>query len=219
LSCRDFFNSVAQKWDTMCQHDVSKIDKILELVDLEQEDSVLDVGTGTGVMIPHLLKRVGLCGHITGIDIAEKMLKIAEAKNTSANVRFIHGDIMTINLNKESFNTIMCYSVFPHLNNQRLAISKMCNLVKPSGKVIICHSQSREKINNLHKKSAIPAISNDYLPSASTVSGYFKEQGMKVLQQIDNTEMFVVLAQKIVAKAREPYLRVPATFDPCRGDL
>jgi hypothetical protein len=69
------------------------------------------------------------------------------------------------------------------------------------------------------KKSAIPAISNDYLPSASTVSGYFKEQGMKVLQQIDNTEMFVVLAQKIVAKAREPYLRVPATFDPCRGDL
>ena len=34
----------------------------------------------------------------------------------------------------------------------------------------------QEKINNLHKKSAIPAISNDYLPSASTVSGYFKEQ-------------------------------------------
>ena len=60
LSCRDFFNLVAQKWDTMCQHDVSKIDKIVELVDLEQEDSVLDVGTGTGVMIPHLLKRVGV---------------------------------------------------------------------------------------------------------------------------------------------------------------
>jgi tRNA A58 N-methylase Trm61 len=40
----------------------------------------LDVGSGTGVLVPFLLKAVGPAGHITIIDFAEKMAEICKAK-------------------------------------------------------------------------------------------------------------------------------------------
>ncbi|MDI3481222.1 MAG: hypothetical protein PWQ97_877 [Tepidanaerobacteraceae bacterium] len=196
LGCREFFNSVAEKWDDMCCHDTEKINRILDMAQLKKGDKVLDVGTGTGVMIPFLQERVGEQGYITAIDLAENMLKIAERKYRTLNVSFIHADITTADLDG-NFDLILCYSVFPHFKDRLKAIKNMYRLLKPGGRILICHSQSRKQINQIHMNSPSREINRDHLPPASVVGEYLKEQGMKLLAEVDSEEMYVVMAQKM----------------------
>ena len=56
----DFLNSMAGTWDERCRDDQYRINEILDLLPIKQGDTVLDVGTGTGVLVPYLLERIGV---------------------------------------------------------------------------------------------------------------------------------------------------------------
>lgn len=196
MDSRHFFNSMALKWDIICNHDENKINHILDLIGVKNQDKVLDVGTGTGILLPFLLERIGQSGEIVGIDIAEKMLEIAKKKNPSKNIRFICADILDVELQEEYFDVIICYSAFPHFKDQQRAVSNMSRCLKDMGVLCICHSQSRDAINSLHKKSSDKIISRDHLPEMDIMKRYFSNAGLEVIKQIDNEEMFVILGRK-----------------------
>lgn len=108
-----FFNSLASTWDETCKHDIDKVEKILDLTGIKIGNHILDVGTGTGVLIPSLYKRVGKSGYIRAVDIAENMVKMAERKNNYENVSFECGDVLEMNHDKNTYDQIICYSIFP----------------------------------------------------------------------------------------------------------
>ena len=195
MNQRDFFNSMAEKWDSICNHDQNKINEILDLSDIQQGANVLDVGTGTGIMIPFLISRVGNTGKITAVDIADKMIEIAKSKNSYENVSFLVGDVFNLDLPVGYYDVIMCYSVFPHFEYKLTVAEKLGKFLKPGGKIVICHSQSRDEINHMHKDSS-PAVSMDYLPDAETIKGYFGNYNYKTIVEVDNERIFVVIGQK-----------------------
>jgi len=192
---KEFFNSMAEKWDTICQHDTIKIRFILNLLNIKNDAKILDVGTGTGVLIPFLHSRIGDEGEILAIDVSTKMLEVARGKCNYANVKFIEGDILDFNLNSEYFDYIFCYSVFPHFSDKQLAINRMGKFLRNGGKIVICHSQSRDEINNLHRKAS-EAVCEDDLPDIKTIKSYFKNAGLDTTVEIDNREMFIVIGEK-----------------------
>jgi ubiquinone/menaquinone biosynthesis C-methylase UbiE len=196
LDSKEFFNSMAEKWDTTVFHDTSKIQKILDMLFIKEGEKVLDVGTGTGVMIPFLISYTGSKGKIIAVDMAEKMIEIARHKCTCDNVEFIEGDIFNIELPDNYFDCVMCYSVFPHFQDKRAAIQKFAKKLRKKGRIIICHSQSRKEINNLHKKTS-DAVSNDTLPTLGTIRNYYDLSGLKTVAEIDNDEMFVIIGCKV----------------------
>jgi demethylmenaquinone methyltransferase/2-methoxy-6-polyprenyl-1,4-benzoquinol methylase len=195
ITHKEFFNSAAETWDTVCRHDTNKINFILDLLNIKTGARILDVGTGTGVLIPFLAQRTGKQGEITALDISEKMLEIAKRKYTYDNVSFICGDILDVNLPGEYFDYIICYSVFPHFNDKQSAIKIIYRYLKTGGKLIICHSQSRNKVNDLHK-NASEAISKDHLPDIKTINNMCMNEKLKTVLEIDSEEMFVVISEK-----------------------
>jgi demethylmenaquinone methyltransferase/2-methoxy-6-polyprenyl-1,4-benzoquinol methylase len=76
---------MAEKWDTICHHDKNKNNEMLDLVNIKQGSKVLDVGTGTGVMIPFLTSRIGDTGEIVAVDVVEKMIEVARSKYNDSN--------------------------------------------------------------------------------------------------------------------------------------
>ena len=52
---KEFFDSQAENWDTHAVHDPAKKAYIVGKLELEDGMSILDVGTGTGTMIPDYL--------------------------------------------------------------------------------------------------------------------------------------------------------------------
>ena len=192
---REFFNKMADKWDEICCHEVSKLKDITKMAGISKGQTVLDVGTGTGVMLPFIHELTGDEGEITAIDLSEKMLEIAKRKYSFDNVSFILGDIADVALPQSNFDVIMCYSVFPHFQDKPETVSRMAELLKPDGRFVIAHSQSRDAINNLHVRSS-DAVNEDELPEAATIEKYIKQAELVPILTEDNDEMFVVIGQK-----------------------
>lgn len=192
---REFFNKMAEKWDEICLHDDEKIKYILNLLDIKKEAKILDIGTGTGVLLPHLVDLTGRNSKIMAIDVSENMIKVARSKFNYSNVEFLCEDIMKARLPYEYFDYIICYSVFPHFKDQKSVINLVSKYLNRGGKILIGHSQSRNEINKLHKRVA-DEVSDDYLPTIDTINNYYKYSGLKTITKLDNEKFFVIIAEK-----------------------
>jgi len=82
---------------------------------------VLDVGCGTGVLIPYLLESIGPTGRVVGLDYSKNMLRIAREKfpkQTYPNVDFVLADVMAFEAD-DLFDIVICYSSFPTFLTKR----------------------------------------------------------------------------------------------------
>jgi demethylmenaquinone methyltransferase/2-methoxy-6-polyprenyl-1,4-benzoquinol methylase len=187
-----FFDSIAYKWDGIVSHDSIKIGFILDSLGIKSSDSILDIGTGTGILIPFLIDRLHGYGSITAIDISSKMLEIAKLKHNSDQVKFIKLDFMEADI-QEDFDIVLCYSCFPHLNDKGAAVEKMLKTLKKGGKLAIFHSEGREKINWLHSNMN-NQVKEDRLPAAEELKSVIEAYGGKVVHIEDSEEKYVIIA-------------------------
>lgn len=192
-SQKDFFNEKAEIWDEICIHDIVKVKTILDMLDIEKGASVLDVGTGTGVLVPELSSRVGEAGSILAVDVSDKMIEVCERKHKYKNAQFKCVDALV--LKENNYQYITCYSMFPHFQDKKEALTILAQKLSEKGKLIICHSQSRDAINSLHQ-TAGEEVKEDRLPTIETLEKYFSEAGLKTVHTVDNDEMFVIIGEK-----------------------
>lgn len=192
---KGFFDEMAERWDQTVFHDPKKLSRIFEYIQIAPGQRALDVGTGTGVLIPYIEDRVGNEGQILAIDLSEKMLEKASEKYPYSNVQYIAGDIMDFPLEGEGFDCIICYSVFPHFTDQEKTVLHLSQGLNKGGKLIICHSQSRDGINQLHR-SAGENVAKDLLPPMSSIVRMMEESNLRVIHEIDSDEMFLILGKK-----------------------
>ena len=78
---KEFFDKYAETWDEITFHNPKKLIRILSVLDLKPGQKVLDVGSGTGVMIPYLFNYVKETGSIVAIDFSENMIMISKRKH------------------------------------------------------------------------------------------------------------------------------------------
>lgn len=195
MSGNNFFNEIADRWDEINHYPVKKIETMLHMLGIGRSDTVLDVGTGTGVLLPLLMKQTRP-ENITAIDAAEKMIAKAKEKFSNTAIQFIAGDVLEYPLNADYYDHIICYSVFPHFEDKRAVIKLFAALLKQGGLVSILHSSSRENINKTHTHIASRGISSDYLLPAQEYIPLLNRNGLKEERVIDNEEMFVLCGRK-----------------------
>ncbi|GAB4281167.1 MAG: methyltransferase domain-containing protein [Candidatus Rifleibacteriota bacterium] len=192
---KQYFNRMAENWDSICQHDEEKLKKIIGLMNIKPGQKVLDVGCGTGVMLPILFDMVGKSGELVGVDYAEKMIKIARQKHKYANLKCVCEDIECIELKSGHFDHVLCYSVYPHFKDPSKTIGHLAKALVKGGRLCVCHSESRERINQCHQDAG-RQVAHDVLPSAEKVAHVLVAAGLKPIEKIDNDELFVVIAEK-----------------------
>ena len=188
---KDFFDQHAKEWDIINHNDARKLEYIADLLSLGGGEKILDVGTGTGVMIPYYLERLS-AGRIVAVDFSEKMIEQASAKYPpSDRLEYMVSDVNSLPPS-ESFDTAVCYSCFPHFPDPRSALKALAGTLKHGGKLVIAHSSSKDFINNVHRCSG-EEISNDYLPNAEIMSELFGEQNITTIFSRDDGEYYIVM--------------------------
>lgn len=169
-SIKEFFDSIAPKWDNEPIADKKILDIILDNGGIRENIDILDVACGTGVLFPCYLHRN--VKSITAIDLSPEMVKIAKSKFPQANV--ICGDAENIILDKQ-FDAIMIYNAFPHFPEPKKVIENLSKALKTGGRFTIAHGLSKKELDEIHQKSA-GAVSN-VLPEcddlAKMLSPYF----------------------------------------------
>ena len=162
---KTYFNRAAKDWDE--HFDTPELATCLEHLvptfGLEPGQDVLDVGTGTGILIPYLLQVIGRSGSITAIDYAEKMVQRCSLKYSHLpNVSIKLQDVEELNLPSESFDAVICFGLFPHLTNKEQALHNLNHVLKSGGKLIIAHALSSGEVKAHHGISS--AVAHDVLP-------------------------------------------------------
>ena len=100
---------------------------------------VAEIGCGSGNMTCWMAQRVGLNGHVTGVDASEESLEQArkQAKvRQLGNVEFVWGDVNQLSLPPASFDLLYCRFVLMHQRQPEKGLSQMAAAVRPGGMVI-----------------------------------------------------------------------------------
>lgn len=193
---RGFFNEKACIWDKICVHDQTKMEYIVRMIGICGDERVLDIGTGTGVMIPHYLRCLSQ-GSIVGVDYSENMIKVARSKFSEKDhpmVSYVVSDLYDLKYDEE-FDLVVCYSCFPHFMDQPLAVRTLSRALRSGGRLVVAHSDSAKKINGVHMSGGVE-ISNDFLPSMAELKSMMADCGLTATFERDDDDYFICIAAK-----------------------
>ena len=101
---------------------------------------VLDIGTGPG-FFTIILEELGYT-NITGIDVSEKMLKVAKENiqkygKKNSRIQFIQMDAQKLEFKPESFDIIVSRNLTWNLEKPQQAYSEWLRVLKPNGALFI----------------------------------------------------------------------------------
>lgn len=166
-----FFDNLADQWDQMTKQNFRSIKTILNISGLKKELNILDIATGTGVLIPFLEKFKP--EHITAIDVSKKMIEraVVKYKDKYNNIDFIYGNFYEFE--EKNFDYAICYRAYPHFTDKELFAKHLSSCLKLGGRFVIAHSESKEVINNRHNSNHTSSEAKN-LESALKEEEYFK---------------------------------------------
>ncbi|MCR1848287.1 methyltransferase domain-containing protein [Paeniclostridium sordellii] len=191
----EFFNKIAKEWDSIIEVNEEKINLLLSKLYIKSNERILDVGTGTGVIIP-FIKALNKGVYIKGVDISTGMLNIAKEKYENLeNIEFEIKDVEEEEI-YEKYDKIILYSMFPHLENKTKTVKTLINKnLNKNGKLIIAHSNSREFLNNMHKEKD-KSVSKARLIPVNNQRKIFEKNGLKVLEAFENDQIYYLVLVK-----------------------
>lgn len=121
--------------------------RTFELMDLREGQSLLDVGCGTGVMLPALANAVGARGSVTGLDHSAAFLARSDRRlrdnGLEERVRLIQGDALALPFADATFDVTHAERLLMHLADPDAAIREMARVTRPGGRVVSAEVDTR----------------------------------------------------------------------------
>ena len=198
LRRQSYFNDAADTWDQ--EYRTPRLLRFLEqfvpTFGLQPGQSVLDVGAGTGILIPFLRRAVGAYGSITAIDYAENMVQICRSKYQHIiNVIIDFQDVEALSFPPASFDAIIGFGVFPHIDDKVKAIANFYRVLKSGGRLIIAHALSSDEIHNHHHNTS-SAVALDVLPTEPEMRRLLHRAGFTEISIKDEPGYYLCLSSK-----------------------
>lgn len=190
-----FFDRLAPVWDEQeILSTPARVKSILKKLSIGRGMDILDLGTGTGILIPYLHDLIGNEGNIAAVDISEGMISRAVEKYGHLhNVRFIQSDFESSAL-PGGYDRILLYSVYPHLHQPEQTLKKLLQAnLKPNGRIVIAFPTDEHFINNIHSERK---AESDLLPPASLLAERLRNWGLDASVTAESPHEYIVEIKK-----------------------
>jgi DNA-binding FrmR family transcriptional regulator/protein-L-isoaspartate O-methyltransferase len=189
-----YFENYAATWDRDRKENPEKLSWMIDLLHLPRNGYILDIGAGTGILVPYLKKVLSRQGIIEELDYSHNMLEQARQKfGHLPGLIFTEGNILRISLPENRYDAILCLNVYPHIGNEIL-INKLTRSLKPGGFLAIFHDQSRQKVNGLHEESNVSGTAP--LPPVDILEMQLISAGLDIELAMDTDELYLVKGTK-----------------------
>ncbi|MCS7221174.1 MAG: class I SAM-dependent methyltransferase [Anaerolineae bacterium] len=189
-----FFDQAAATWDELETDEVrSRLAEIVTSLGILAGAMILDVGCGTGVLFPLLTASAREQGHVVGLDISREMLRRAATKGYP--VFLVQGDAHRPPLRQATFDWVICNAVLPHFNDKEAALTALGRCLVPGGVLVVCHGNSRQFINSLHRDTG-GVVAEDRVPDPTLMAELLRNAGLEPFFILDGVDRYVALARK-----------------------
>ena len=110
------------------------------VADLQEGETVLDLGSGAGADVLISARRVGPSGKAIGLDMTDEMLELARANVATAgvsNVEFLKGYLEDIPLSDASVDVVISNCVINLAADKRTVLAEAARVLRPGGRFAV----------------------------------------------------------------------------------
>jgi ubiquinone/menaquinone biosynthesis C-methylase UbiE len=162
---------------------------------LRSGEKVLDVGTGTGILITFILKYGP--SEIHACDLSGNMLQRVKEKFPQVIVHLC--DIRDLPLPDNSLDVVFINACFSNIMDKSKSLDNIYRLLRQQGRLVISHPLGRNFIVELKKHAPFHL---DMLPYEKGARGLLERHGFEVIRFRDEPAFYLVVAK--TTKPDEP---------------
>jgi SAM-dependent methyltransferase len=154
--------------------------------------TVLDVGSGTGIMVPLIHEHRP--AHIYACDLSEAML--ARLRENYPYAETILGDVRDLGLPDSSLDVVFINACYPNIVDKANAFANIGRMVKPGGRLVISHPLGKSFIEVIREGTPFPL---DDFPERAEAESLLSPFGFEVERFVDDPKLYILVAGKEAA--------------------
>ena len=166
-----------------------RLDRIVATAAIAAGEIVLDVGTGTGILIPLIQQYGPAC--IYACDLSSKMLQ--QLHRNYSGVQTVLSDVRDLTFPAESLDAVFINACYPNIADKAGAFANLARMMKPAGRLVVSHPLGKSFVDILRKSASFPL---DDFPTESEAERLLGPYGFSTTSFVDDTELYILLAVK-----------------------
>jgi len=164
-----------------------RLAQIVAAAEIQHRDTVLDVGTGTGILLPLILEYGPKT--IYANDLSKAMLE--SVKSRFPEVLTVQGDISRLQLPERSIEVVFINACYPNIMDKHSAFKNISRIARHGARVVISHPMGRGFIEDLKDKMPFPL--DDFPVDKTTAKDLFADYGFEVESLVDEKDLYILL--------------------------
>lgn len=193
------FNELASGFDEPVPQEVQgRLEQIVAAAGVRSGERVLDVGTGTGVLLPFILARQP--SRVVACDLSREMLARARA-TFKGRVRFFQRDVVDLAPYVGLVDVVFCNACFGNFYDPQEALRAINTLCHRGGRLVISHPMGKEFVRRL--KEEHPEMVTAELPEKPHLEAMLEAVGFRLELFRDDPELYLAVARKLTEVKRQ----------------